>query len=112
MQAKTMLLLAICLEVTGTAILKYFSVTNPLAGYLLVLLFITLSYLALSQAIRSIPISLAYAVWEGLGLTGTALIAWLLFGESLSARKILALTIILAGLVLIKKGTAAPAGGD
>lgn len=112
MQAKTMLLLAICLEVTGTAILKYFSVTNPLVGYLLVLLFITLSYLALSQAIRSIPISLAYAVWEGLGLTGTALIAWLLFGESLSARKILALTVILAGLVLIKKGTAAPAGGD
>ena len=39
------------------------------------------SYFCLSKAVKKIPISVAYAVWEGLGLAGTALMAWLIFND-------------------------------
>lgn len=105
MQAKFMLLLAIVLEISGTALMKYFQDKDGLIGYLFMLVFISLSYITLSQAIKSIPISLAYAVWEGLGLTGTALIACLLFNESMPLQKLLSIMIIISGLILIEKGT-------
>ena len=52
-----------------------------------------------------IPISTAYATWEGLGLIGTAFIAWLIFNETMPLSKIFAFFIILTGLVMIKIGT-------
>jgi multidrug transporter EmrE-like cation transporter len=40
-----------------------------------------------------------------LGLTGTALIACLLFNESMPLQKLLSIMIIISGLILIEKGT-------
>ena len=67
-----MLLLAIILEITGTALMKFFAIKGGMEGYILMLLFIFCSYFALSKAIVKIPISTAYAIWEGIGLIGTA----------------------------------------
>lgn len=100
-----MLLLAIILEITGTALMKYFSLQGGFEGYILMIIFISSSYFALSKAITKIPISTAYAVWEGLGLIGTAFIAWLIFKEDMSILKLFAFIIILTGLFMIKKGT-------
>lgn len=100
-----MLLLAIALEVTGTSIMKFFAVHGRIEGYIFMLVFIGLSYFALSKAVLRIPISVAYAVWEGIGLIGTAFVAWFIFNEDMPLLKILAFTVILSGLVMIKKGT-------
>ena len=63
------------------------------------------SYFALSKAIVKIPISTAYAIWEGIGLIGTATVAYFIFNEDLSLLKVLAFMVILSGLIMIKKGT-------
>jgi multidrug transporter EmrE-like cation transporter len=52
-----------------------------------------------------IPISTAYAIWEGIGLIGTATVAYFIFNEDLSLLKVLAFMVILSGLIMIKKGT-------
>lgn len=101
-----MLLLAIILEITGTALMKYFAIKGGIEGYLFMIFFISCSYFALSKAITKIPISTAYAIWEGIGLIGTAFIAWLIFNETMSTLKLIALLVILSGLIMIKKGTA------
>lgn len=100
-----MLLLAIILEVTGTALMKYFAIKGGIEGYILMIIFISFSYFALSKAILKIPISTAYAIWEGVGLIATAFIAWLVFQENMSILKLFAFIIILTGLIMIKKGT-------
>lgn len=105
MKDKLMLLTAIILEICGTILMKYLIDSNYAHAYLCMLVFISLSYFFLSKAVCTIPISLAYAVWEGLGLAGTAFLAWLIFNESMNTQKFLSIIIILTGLILIKKGT-------
>ena len=101
-----MLLAAIALEVSGTTFMK-FSVTHEwLIGYPVMLAAMACSYFCLSKAVKKIPISVAYAVWEGLGLAGTALMAWLIFNESMPPQKLFAFAIILIGLTMVKNGTA------
>ena len=69
------------------------------------LIFISLSYFSLSKVVMKIPISTAYAIWEGLGLVGTTFIVWLIFNENMPLTKLLAFILILSGLIMIKKGT-------
>lgn len=100
-----MLFAAIALEVTGTTFMK-FSVTHEwLIGYPVMLAAMACSYFCLSKAVKKIPISVAYAVWEGLGLAGTAFIAWIIFNETMPPQKLFAFAIILIGLTMVKKGT-------
>ena len=56
----------------------------------------------LALAMRALPVSLAYAVWTGIGAVGTAVAGILLFGESASALKLISLALILAGMVGLK----------
>lgn len=104
-KAWIMLFLAITLEITGTALMKHFSIQNWIIGYVSMMIFMGFSYFALSKAVIKIPISTAYAVWEGIGLVGTAFIAWLIFHEAMPSTKIFAFAIILTGLTMIKLGT-------
>lgn len=100
-----MLFAAIALEVTGTTFMKFSVMHEWFIGYPVMLLLMGFSYFCLSKAVKKIPISVAYAVWEGIGLMGTAFIAWIIFNESMPPIKLLAFGVIIAGLIMIKKGT-------
>ena len=101
-----MLFAAIALEITGTTFMKFSVMHEWLIGYPVMLAAMACSYFCLSKAVKKIPISVAYAVWEGLGLAGTALMAWLIFNESMPPQKLFAFAIILIGLTMVKNGTA------
>ncbi len=60
-----------------------------------------LSIWMLTIVIREIPVSIAYAVWSGLGTAGIAVIGVLLLGEGLNLLKASALLMIIAGVVLL-----------
>ncbi len=100
-----MLFAAIALEVTGTTFMKFSVMHEWFIGYPVMLLLMGFSYFCLSKAVKKIPISVAYAVWEGIGLMGTAFIAWIIFNEAMPPIKFLAFGVIIAGLIMIKKGT-------
>ena len=99
------LLAAIAVEIIATAALKSV-VSAPALLALLPLVLIGLSFALLSIALRVIPMAVAYAVWEGLGIVGIAAAGHLLFGEHLTPGRILALAAILAGIVLLERGVA------
>ena len=98
-----MLFAAIALEVTGTTFMKFSVMHEWLIGYPVMLLLMGFSYFCLSKAVKKIPISVAYAVWEGIGLMGTAFIAWIIFNEAMPPQKLFAFAIILIGLTMVKK---------
>jgi quaternary ammonium compound-resistance protein SugE len=58
--------------------------------------------LLLGRALRVLPVGTAYAVWTGIGAVGTVLLGIVLFGESASVARIGGITLVLAGIVLLK----------
>jgi len=57
---------------------------------------------AMSIALRDLPMGTAYAVWTGIGAAGTAIAGILLFGESASPARLLAIGLIVAGIAGLK----------
>ena len=101
------LVCAIVLEVAGTTIMKGSQGTAspwPIAGFAVMIACVTLSYWLLAKAAQHIPIGVAYACWEGLGLALITLCSVLL-GEALTPRRLLALLAVLAGILCIHWGT-------
>lgn len=51
---------------------------------------------------REIPIGTAYAVWTGIGASGTFLIGILFFGDSTTMMRLLSFALIVIGVVGLK----------
>jgi small multidrug resistance pump len=101
MTAWVLLVIAIVVEVASTASLpKADGFRDPgwtatvLAGY-------GFSIWLLALAVREIPVSVAYAVWSGLGTAGIAVIATVVLGEPMGWLKAAALTMVVAGVVIL-----------
>ena len=60
------------------------------------------SFWLLALAMRSLPLGTAYAVWTGIGAIGSLAVGMVLMGEPITPLRILAATLILAGIVLMK----------
>lgn len=105
------LLAAIAVEVLATSALKVF-VAAPVLIAVLPLVLIGLSFALLSIALRVIPMAMAYAVWEGLGIVGIALIGHVLFAEHLTPGRMLALGLIVGGIVLLERGVGQDVDND
>lgn len=60
------------------------------------------SFLLLSQALKTLPVGTAYAVWTGIGATGTALIGLFFFGEPRDIGRIVSIALIVAGILGLK----------
>jgi quaternary ammonium compound-resistance protein SugE len=60
------------------------------------------SFYLLSVAMKSLPVGTAYAVWVGIGAVGTAVAAVYLFGEPVSAMRVVGVLLILAGIAALK----------
>ncbi|MFC7364690.1 MULTISPECIES: DMT family transporter [Bhargavaea] len=61
-----------------------------------------LSFFLLYQSFGYLQLSIAYAVWVGLGTAGAVLLNMLLFGEPRNLQRLLSLFVILAGVVGLK----------
>jgi quaternary ammonium compound-resistance protein SugE len=60
------------------------------------------SVLLLAVAMKHLPVGTAYAIWVGIGATGTAMLGIFLFGESAGALKLASLALIVAGIAGLK----------
>lgn len=100
--AYTSLLLAIICEVSGTAALQRSEQFTKLFPSVLTCLFYGCSFYLLSQALRAIPLGVAYAVWAGFGIVLTAMVGLVLFRQSLDAPAVLGISMIVVGVVVIQ----------
>ncbi|WP_331436740.1 DMT family transporter [Gordoniibacillus kamchatkensis] len=71
---------------------------------LLAVLFGIISFGSLSQAMRSIPIGTAYAVWTGIGSAGSVLLGIFLWRDPFSWKRLALLMCIVAGVIGLKLG--------
>jgi quaternary ammonium compound-resistance protein SugE len=100
--AWTILIVAGLLE-TGWAIgLKYTNGFTRLWPTVATVIMIIASMGLLGLAAKSLPIGTAYAVWTGIGATGTVILGILLLGEPAPAARLFCLALIVAGIVGLK----------
>jgi small multidrug resistance pump len=97
---------AIVLEVAGTVSMKLsHGFSNALPSVLL-FLFYGASFTCLNFALRTIDVSVAYAIWSALGLMLVAAIGILVLRESASALKLASIALIVAGVAGLYTGGA------
>ena len=60
---------------------------------------LVLSMLLLAQALKTLPVGAAYAVWTGIGAAGTAIVGMLWLGESREILKLVSLVMLVAGII-------------
>ncbi len=56
----------------------------------------------LALAMRTLPLGAAYTIWTGIGAVGAFVIGVTILGEPATAGRIMAATLIVAGLVMMK----------
>jgi quaternary ammonium compound-resistance protein SugE len=64
-----------------------------------------ISIALLGIAMKSLPVSTAYAVWVGIGAVGTAILGIVLLGDSANPLRLLSLALIVAGVIGLKVAT-------
>lgn len=98
------LVAAIVLEVCGTTSMKISDGFSKALPSVLIFVFYGMSMVCLTFAVKRIDISVAYAVWSGLGTGIVAVIGTAWFGEPLGALKLGALALIVIGVVTVNLG--------
>jgi quaternary ammonium compound-resistance protein SugE len=71
-------------------------------GIVIALISLTISGGFLWYAQKEIPIGTSYAVWTGIGAAGTFLVGVWFFGDASSFLRFLAVSLIVAGVILLK----------
>jgi small multidrug resistance pump len=96
-----LLLVAIAAEVAASAALPRTQGFRDPAWTAFVLGGYALSIWLLAVVVRYMPVSTAYAIWAGLGTAAIAVIGALWLGESWDVIKVVALTLIIVGVVVL-----------
>ncbi len=94
-----LLFAAIILEVCGTTCMKISAGFTKLVPSLLLFVFYVAAFTCLTFAVKVIDISMAYAIWAGLGTALIAVIGFWHFGESVTPLKIGCIILIIVGVV-------------
>jgi small multidrug resistance pump len=93
------LFVAILMEVSGTTCLKLSEQFTRLWPSLLMFVFYGLSLAGLNFALKTIHLSVAYAVWSALGITLVSVISMTWLKEPVSLLKIGCLLLVVVGVV-------------
>lgn len=101
------LLLAIVFEVMGTTSMKYSEGFTKLTPSILIFIFYGIAFTFLTLCLKTINLSIAYAIWAGLGTALIAIIGIFAFHEPVNALKVLFLTMIIVGVMGLKVSSAA-----
>lgn len=93
--------LAIILEVIGSSFMKASNGFTKAVPSVITVLAYLICFFFLSQALKSIPLGIAYAIWGGLGIVLTAVISVVVFRQTLDIPAIIGITLIVAGVVVM-----------
>lgn len=95
------LAIAILLEIVGTVSMKLSHGFTKLIPSMLMIVFYILAFVSLSFSLKTIPVSVAYAIWSGIGTAAIAIIGYFVFKETLTVLKASAIVLIIVGVVLL-----------
>ena len=97
-----LLLVAGLLEIVWAYFMKLSQGFTRPGASIVTLLAMLASFGLLSASMRTLPLGTAYTVWTGIGAVGAFVVGIVMLGEAVSAARVLAAVLIVAGLVLMK----------
>jgi small multidrug resistance pump len=92
---------AIACEVVGTTFLTKSEQFSKLTPTLISLGFYGVSFYLLAQALKTLPIGVAYAIWGGLGIVLTAIVSIVVFKQRLDWIAMVGIGFIVVGVVIV-----------
>ena len=98
----TYLCIAGVFEVVWVIGLKYTAGFSRLLPTVVTVLAMGVSLYLLSQAVKTLPVGTAYAVWTGIGAVGAVILGMILFAESRDPLRLVCIGLIIAGIVGLK----------
>lgn len=99
---------SIIVEIIATASLKLSNGFTVLIPSIIVVLGYLLAFYCLSKSLVYFPLSIAYAIWSGVGTAITALLGVLLFSDPFNSSIVLGICCIIIGVILMNISSAAP----
>ena len=97
-QAWSVLAVAILFEVAGTTCTRLSEGFSRLTPSVLMFLFYAVSFALNTMVVRTLGLSVVYAVWSGVGTVLTALIGYFYFKEPATALKLVSAGLIVIGV--------------
>ncbi|CUS26014.1 hypothetical protein FC70_GL000589 [Paucilactobacillus oligofermentans DSM 15707 = LMG 22743] len=96
------LLIAGLFETIWATFLKLSNGFTHLNYTILTIVGMIISFYCLAKATVSLPLSLAYPIWTGIGAVGTVIIGVVLFGDKINPMTWVFVGVLLIGIVGIK----------
>lgn len=96
------LAIAILCEVSGSAFMQKSEQFTRLVPSLMTVVLYGSSFYMLSQALKSLPLGVAYAIWAGLGIVLTALVGLVVFRQTLDTPALIGMGLIVSGVVVMQ----------
>jgi small multidrug resistance pump len=95
------LVIAILTEVAGTTSMKISQGLTRLIPTVLMFVLYGVSFVFMAIALKKIEVSIAYAIWSGLGTALIAAIGIIAFRESFNYPKMIGVVLIIGGVILL-----------
>jgi small multidrug resistance pump len=99
MSSWILLTLAILFEVAGTTCMKLSDGLTRLWPVVGIVVFYLTSIAGLALALKRLDVSVAYAVWAGLGIVLITLVGIFFFNEPMTPLRAVCITLILLGVI-------------
>lgn len=97
--AWAVLVVAAIFEIVWAVNLEYADGFSNLRATAVVVVAMAFSVALLAQAVQTLPVGTAYAVWTGIGAVGTAVLGIVLFDEPATAIRLACIGTIIVGIV-------------
>lgn len=92
---------AIFCEVAATSSLKASEGFSRLWPSVVVVVGYAVTFYCFSQAVKSIPVGIAYAIWSGVGTVLIAAAGWVLYRQRLDGAALFGMGLIIAGVLVL-----------
>lgn len=102
--AWVLLAIAIASEIVATTSLKQSEGFTKPGWSVVVVVGYAISFFLMSQVLKTVPVSVAYAIWSGAGTAVVAAIGMIVLGEPVSLLKVGGIAMIVAGVVALNMG--------
>lgn len=100
--AWTALVMAGVFEIMGVAMINKLHRDRNVQSLMLLIFGFGASFIFLSYAMNTLPMSTAYAIWTGIGASGGAIVGMLFYNESRDWRRIFFIALVLGSAVGLK----------
>jgi multidrug resistance protein EbrB len=101
MKGYVYLSISILFELIATPMLKMSDGLTSFLPLVVAIISYGISFFFLGLTLKILPLSLAYAIWAGVGTVLTTLISVVIWGEVLSSLKIIGILLIVSGVIIL-----------